>query len=63
MPKDRLMIETDCPYLAPEPMRGRRNSSLYLRYVAEKLGEILGMPFEETAALTTDNGKRFFGIP
>ncbi len=63
MPRDRIMIETDCPYLAPEPMRGRRNSSLYLRHVAEKLGEILGIPFEEAAVLTTDNGKRFFGLP
>lgn len=62
MPRDRIMIETDCPYLAPEPMRGRRNSSLHLRYVAEKLAEILGISFDEAAALTTDNGKRFFGI-
>jgi TatD DNase family protein len=62
MPRDRIMIETDSPYLAPEPMRGRRNSSLYLRYVAEKLGEILGISFNEAAALTTDNGKRFFGL-
>ena len=60
MPRDRIMIETDCPYLAPEPMRGRRNSSLYLKYVAQKLGDILGLSFEEIAALTMDNGKRFF---
>jgi TatD DNase family protein len=62
MPRDRLMLETDCPYLAPEPMRGRRNSSLYLRYTAEKAAELLGLSFEETAALTTENGRRFFGI-
>lgn len=62
MPRDRIMIETDCPYLAPEPMRGRRNSSLYLRFVAEKLAEILNMPFDEAAALTMNNGKRFFGL-
>jgi TatD DNase family protein len=62
MPRDRLMIETDCPYLAPEPMRGRRNSSLNLRYTAEKVGELLGLTTEETAALTMENGKRFFGI-
>lgn len=62
MPRDRLMIETDCPYLSPEPMRGRRNSSLFLRYTAEKIGEILGISFEEAAALTLNNGKRFFGI-
>lgn len=62
MPRDRIMIETDCPYLSPEPMRGRRNSSLFLRYTAEKLGELLGVSVEEAAALTMDNGKRFFGI-
>jgi TatD DNase family protein len=62
MPRDRLMIETDCPYLAPVPMRGHRNSSLYLRYTAEKAGELLGLTLEETAALTMENGKRFFGI-
>ena len=62
MPRDRLMLETDCPYLAPEPMRGRRNSSLNLRYTAEKVAGLLGLSFEETAALTTANGKRFFGM-
>jgi TatD DNase family protein len=62
MPRDRLMLETDCPYLSPEPMRGRRNSSLYLKYTAEMAAELLGLSLEETAALTTENGKRFFGI-
>lgn len=62
MPRDRIMIETDCPYLAPEPMRGRRNSSLYLKFVAEKLGGILDISFDEAAALTTGNGRRFFGL-
>lgn len=62
MPRDRIMIETDCPYLAPEPMRGRRNSSLNLKYTAEKLGEILGLSMEAAAILTMENGKRFFGI-
>ena len=62
MPRDRLMIETDCPYLAPEPMRGRRNSSLNLRYTAEKVGALLGISGEEAGLLTMENGKRFFGI-
>jgi len=62
MPSDRIMLETDCPYLAPEPKRGRRNSSLYLPYIAEKVAEIRGISKEEAAALTTENGKRFFGI-
>lgn len=62
MPRDRLMIETDCPYLSPEPKRGRRNSSLHLRYIAEKVAQLLELTFEEAAALTMENGKRFFGI-
>ena len=62
MPRDRIMIETDCPYLAPVPVRGRRNSSLNLRYTAEKLAELLKIDPEEAAALTMENGLRFFGI-
>ena len=62
MPADRIMIETDCPYLAPEPMRGRRNSSLYLPYIAEKVAQTRGITVEEAAELTMDNGMRFFGI-
>ncbi len=62
MPRDRIMIETDSPYLAPVPMRGRRNSSLNLKYTAEKLAELLQMQPEEAAALTLANGLRFFGI-
>jgi len=62
MPADRIMLETDCPYMAPEPMRGRRCSSLYLPYIAEKVAEVRGITKEEVAALTMENGKRFFGI-
>ena len=62
MPADRILIETDCPYLAPEPKRGRRNSSLYLQYTCEKLAEIRGISKEAAAELTMENGKRFFGI-
>jgi TatD DNase family protein len=62
MPADRIMLETDCPYLAPDPMRGRRNSSLYLPYLAEKVADARGLTTEEAAALTMENGKRFFGI-
>ena len=62
MPADRIMLETDCPYLSPDPMRGRRNSSLYLSYIAEKVAEARGMTVDEVAALTMENGKRFFGI-
>ena len=62
MPRDRVMIETDCPYLAPVPQRGRRNSSLNLKYTAAKLAELLNIHPEEAAALTLENGLRFFGI-
>jgi len=62
MPSDRIMLETDCPYLAPEPKRGRRNSSLYLRYIAEKVAQVRGISLEEAAALTKENGMKFFGI-
>jgi len=62
MPLDRIMLETDCPYLAPDPMRGKRNSSLYLPYIAEKVAQVRGLDVSEVAALTMENGKRFFGI-
>ena len=62
MPADRIMLETDCPYMAPEPMRGKRNSSLYLPYIAEKIAEVRGVSAEDVAAITMENGKRFFGI-
>lgn len=59
---DRLLIETDCPYLAPEPKRGRRNDSSYIRLVAQKIAEIKGVSFEEAASITTENAKRLFNI-
>ena len=62
MPIEKLMLETDCPYLSPEPKRGRRNSSLFLPYIAEKVAEVRGMSVDEVAAVTMENGKRFFGI-
>ncbi len=62
LPLDRIMIETDCPYLAPEPFRGSRNSSEYVYRVAEKIAEIRCMDVEEIAAITTENAKRFYGI-
>lgn len=62
MPQDRLMLETDSPYLAPEPVRGRRNSSLNLPYIAEVIGSLIGKTAEEVAELAKENGKRFFGI-
>lgn len=62
LPMDRIMIETDSPYMAPEPYRGRRNSSLYVHRMAEQIAEVKHMTFEEVADLTTENGKCLFGI-
>ena len=62
MPVDRIMLETDCPYLAPDPMRSKRNSSLFLPYIAEKVAQIRGISVDEVAESTTQNGKTFFGI-
>lgn len=62
MPMDKIFIETDCPYLAPEPFRGKRNSSLYVYKVAEKIAEIKGISFEEVAYITKQNAMKFFNI-
>ena len=62
VPLDRIMIETDRPYMSPIPHRGKRNDSGYVRYVCEKLAEIKGISFEECARITLENGKRFYGI-
>ena len=63
VPMDRILIETDAPYMAPVPYRGRRNHSGYVPLVAEKIAEVKGMTLEEVAKITTENGKRFFRIP
>ncbi|MCL2376789.1 MAG: TatD family hydrolase [Defluviitaleaceae bacterium] len=60
VPKNRLLIETDCPFLPPEPHRGTRNDSRNLYYITEKIGEILGITHEEAAMLTCENAKRLF---
>lgn len=62
VPMERIMIETDSPYLTPVPHRGKRNDSGYVRLVAEKIAEIKGITPEEVELITFDNGKRFFGI-
>ena len=62
MPMERMMIETDSPYMAPEPCRGRRNSSLYLKYIAQRIAQLRQMDVEDVARITLENGKRFFRI-
>ena len=61
-PLDRMLIETDSPYMTPVPYRGQRNSSAYVHLVAEKLAEWKGVSPEELARVTTENGKRLFCI-
>ena len=63
VPLERMMIETDSPYMAPVPHRGKRNDSRFLRHICEKLAEIKGVSFAECARVTMENGKRFFQIP
>ena len=63
VPIERLMLETDAPYLSPEPLRGKRNDSRNLIHIAKKLAEARGITVEELAAMTMDNGKRFFEVP
>lgn len=62
VPLDRIMIETDAPYLAPVPMRGKDNNSSYMKYTAEAAAKVIGITTEEFCALTTENARRFFGI-
>ena len=62
LPAEAILLETDCPYLAPEPFRGKRNDSRYMYRVCETVAELRGLSDEETAALTYENAARFYGI-
>ncbi len=62
IPLERLVLETDCPYMAPEPFRGKRNHPGFLFRMAERLAEIRGMDVAEIQQITTENGKRLYGI-
>lgn len=63
IPLDRLLVETDCPYLTPQPFRGRRNEPAHVRFTAEEVARVRGMEFAELAAAATANTKRLFSIP
>ncbi|WP_425259473.1 TatD family hydrolase [Rubrivivax sp. RP6-9] len=63
VPLDRCLIETDSPYLAPMPYRGKTNSPAYVPHVAARLAELKGVPLETVAAATTANFERLFGVP
>ena len=59
---DNVLLETDCPYLAPVPFRGKRNSSIYISYIAEEIAAQKGTTFENVVAVTEQNAKKLFGI-
>ena len=63
VPMDRILVETDCPYLTPAPHRGKRNEPAHVRLVAEKIAAIQGMTAEQVAELTSQNARRVFKIP
>lgn len=62
LPLEKILVETDAPYLAPVPKRGRENRTAYTRYVVDKIAELRGISVEEVAAATTENAKRIFRI-
>ncbi len=62
IPIERLFIETDCPYMAPEPFRGQRNDSSMVYRVAEQIAEVKEMPLDDVIRITRENGMKFFGL-
>ena len=62
IPLERILLETDCPYLAPVPYRGKRNSSLYLTHVVEAMAEIKGMSVEEVIRVTAENARKLYRL-
>ena len=62
IPLGRILLETDCPYLAPEPHRGKRNSSLYVPHIAQEIADLRGITYEEVVAQTEKNAKELFHI-
>lgn len=62
IPLDKILLETDCPYLAPVPYRGKRNSSLYIPHIAEEIAALRGISYDEVVAQTEQNAKMLFGI-
>lgn len=63
VPLDRLLVETDCPYLTPTPFRGKRNEPAYVTYVAEEIASLRDMSYDALAEATTANAKRLFRLP
>ncbi len=63
VPMAQIVLETDAPFLAPTPYRGKRNEPAYVRLVAEKLAEVKGLPLDTVARITTENARRLFALP
>ena len=61
-PLERLLVETDCPYLAPHPLRGQRNEPAFVVHIARRLAELRGLPFEQVAAATSANARELFHV-
>lgn len=62
IPLDRILVETDCPFLAPMPFRGKRNEPAYVKFTALELAEVKGLPFDEVARITSKNARRAFRL-
>lgn len=62
IPLEAIVLETDCPYLAPEPFRGKRNNSIYIRYVAEEIARLKGITYEEVIRQTEKNAARLYSV-
>jgi len=62
IPFDKILLETDCPYLTPVPHRGKRNEPVYVRYMAEEIARIKGIPVDKVTAATTENARQLFDI-
>lgn len=63
VPLNRLLLETDAPYLAPEPFRGKENQPAYVKFTAEEIANLRGISFDEVASKTTENAKRVLNLP
>lgn len=59
---DRILLETDCPYLTPVPYRGKRNESAYIPFIAQKIADTLRVSVEDVSTITDENARRFFNI-
>ena len=62
IPKDRVVLETDCPYLTPVPFRGKRNEPSYIVHTAQMMAQAYGIDYDEVARITSDNARRLFGL-